>query len=177
MAEIPVEKKSSRTWLWLLLAAILVVLLIWWLSSGNDNVVDEDAVATAPAGTLDTVDQSAMDPAGPMTLAAILAQPQSYIGQTFTGEVGVDGPLTDRGFWVQNDGARMFAIIIDEPREVPMDINAGQQLMVSGGRIHEGGAVSDVEGVPLDQDTLDVIADQAAFMIVDEANIEILQGA
>ena len=89
MAEIPVEKKSSRTWLWLLLAAILVVLLIWWLSSGNDNVVDEDAVATAPAGTLDTVDQSAMDPAGPMTLAAILAQPQAYIGQTFTGEVGV----------------------------------------------------------------------------------------
>ena len=49
MAEIPVEKKSSRTWLWLLLAAILVVLLIWWLSSGNDNVVDEDAVATAPS--------------------------------------------------------------------------------------------------------------------------------
>ena len=69
------------------------------------------------------------------------------------------------------------AIIIDEPREVPLDINAGQQLMISGGRIHEGGAVSDVEGVPLDQDTLDVIADQAAFMIVDEANIEILQGA
>ena len=111
----------------------------------------------------------------PMTLAAILANPQSYIGQEFAGEVSVAGPLTDRGFWVENDGARMFALIIDEPREVEIDINPGQELRISDGMIREGGEVSDVEGVPLDDDTLAVLADQDVFLIVDEDNVEILE--
>ena len=37
MAEIPVEKKSSMTWLWLLLAAILAALLIWWITADEDD--------------------------------------------------------------------------------------------------------------------------------------------
>lgn len=38
MAEIPVEKKSSYTWLWILLALLLAALLLWWLL---DDDVDE----------------------------------------------------------------------------------------------------------------------------------------
>lgn len=175
MAEIPVEKKSSsKTWLWLLLAALLVVLIIWWLSAADDDV-EPVVVDTAPVESVEAVEPAPM--AGEMTLAAILAQPQTYIGQEFTGEVGVGGPLTDRGFWVENDGARMFAIIIDEPREVPLDINAGQRLQINGGMIREGGDVGDVEGVPLDDDTRAVLQDQAAFIMVDENNIEILESA
>ena len=175
MAEIPVEKKSSsKTWLWLLLAALLVVLIIWWLSAADDDV-EPVVVDTAPIESVETVEPALM--AGEMTLAAILAQPQAYIGQEFTGEVDVGGPLTDRGFWVENDGARMFAIIIDEPREVPLDINPGQRLQVTGGMIREGGDVGDVDGVPLDADTRAVLQDQAAFMMVDESNIEILESA
>ena len=37
------------------------------------------------------------------------------------------------------------------------------------------GQVSDVEGVPLDDDTLAVLADQDVFLIVDEDNVEILE--
>ncbi|HCO45826.1 MAG TPA: hypothetical protein DIT44_04110, partial [Erythrobacter sp.] len=72
-------------------------------------------------------------------------------------------------------GARMFALIIDEPREVEIDINPGQELRISDGMIREGGEVSDVEGVPLDDDTLAVLADQDVFLIVDEDNVEILE--
>ncbi len=180
MAEIPVEKKSSMKWLWLLLAAILLALLIWWAVSDDDDV--EPVLAdTATIESVEGIDADAdADALGstesmPMTLAAILANPQSYIGEEFSGEVGVGGPLTDRGFWIENDGARMFALIIDEPMEVPLDINAGQELQITGGRIREGGEVSDVEGVPLDDDTLEVLADQDVFLLVNEDNIDILQ--
>ena len=175
MAEIPVEKKSSKTWLWLLLAALLVVLIIWWLAAADDDEVETAVVDPAPIETVETTEATPM--AGEMTLAAILAQPQQYIGQEFTGEVDVGGPLTDRGFWVENDGARMFALVIDQPREVPIDINAGQRLQVNGGMIRAGGDVSDVQGVALDDDTRALLQDQDVFMMVDESNIEILEAA
>ena len=175
MAEIPVEKKSSKTWLWLLLAALLIILLIWWLSAADDDA-ETEVMETAPIETVETETAVVADTA-PMTLAAIMAQPEAYIGQEFTGEVDVGGPLTDRGFWVENEGARMFALIIDEPREVPLDINAGQRLQVTGGMIREGGDVGEVEGVPLDDDTREVLSGQAAFMMIDEEDIEILEGA
>ncbi|MDT0576729.1 hypothetical protein RM533_11130 [Croceicoccus sp. F390] len=55
MAEIPVEKKSSMSWLWIILAIIVLALLAWWIFSDDDDVVataDNDVVATeamAPA--------------------------------------------------------------------------------------------------------------------------------
>ena len=176
MAEIPVEKKSSLTWLWLLLAALLIALLIWWLASSGDDGVEPALADTAAVETVETSGpEGAAAGAADLTLAAIMEQPQSYIGQQFTGEVAVAGPLTDRGFWIENNGARMFALIVDEPREVPLDINPGQRLQISGGTIREGGDVTEVDGAPIDDDTRAVIADQAAFMLVDEAQIEILE--
>lgn len=175
MAEIPVEKKSSLTWLWLLLAALLIALLVWWLVGNGDDDVRPAAADTEVVGAIDSEGLAAPEGAAGFTLAAIMEQPQSYIGQEFTGEVGVSGRLTDRGFWIENDGARMFALIIDEPLEVPLDINAGQRLQITGGTIREGGDVSEVEGAPIDDDTRAVLADQAAFMIVDEERIQILE--
>lgn len=54
MAEIPVEKKSSMNWLWVLLALLVAALLLWWLLDDNDNnqVTEPVAVeATEPVGT------------------------------------------------------------------------------------------------------------------------------
>ena len=55
MAEIPVEKKSSLAWLWIILGLILAALLLWWLLSGDEEdlaseaVVAEDNVVPGPA--------------------------------------------------------------------------------------------------------------------------------
>lgn len=173
MAEIPVEKKSSMAWLWVLLALIVAALLFWLLAAGDDDV--DPVVANTTETEMVETDAPIAADAMPMTLTAILAQPQSYIGQQFSGEVGVSGPLTDRGFWIENDGARMFALIMDEPREVPVDIDAGQRLRISGGTIRAGGEVGELEGAPLDDDTRAVLAEQDVFLIVDEARIEILE--
>ena len=53
MAEIPVERKSNKGWLWALLALLLVALLAWWLLSddGDEEVLVDDTVAMAPMDT------------------------------------------------------------------------------------------------------------------------------
>ena len=171
MAEIPVEKKSGgKGWLWLLLLLLIVAALAWWLLS---EAAEEEAVdPVAVEETEETM--PAMDETGEMTLAAILADPSAYYGREgFTGTVTVGGPLTDRGFWVENDGARMFAIVIDQPRERPVDINVGATLDISGGTIRNPGDIEDLTGDELDEDTVDAMEGQQAVLVVSEENIEI----
>ena len=175
MAEIPIEKKSSKAWIWILLAAVLLALLLWWLLADNND----DAAMTEPVAVEQTAEVATTAPeAGTMTIASILANPSAFYGREgFTGEVDVGGPLTDRGFWIENDGQRMLAIIIDQPREVPMDINAGQKLRISGGTVRNPADVENLPGVPLDQDTINAMQGQEAVLVVDESNIEIVEGA
>lgn len=179
MAEIPVERKSgSKWWLWLILL-LLVVALIWWLvGEGDDPELEAvDTVAVEESADLDSVDATAT---GEMTLAAILANPSSYYGmEGFTGEVEVGGPLTDRGFWIENEGARMFAIVIDDPAERRIDINTGATLRLDGGTVRDPSTISatDIEGDALDEDTVNAISDQEAVLLIDESNMEITDAA
>lgn len=174
MAEIPVTQKSSKSWLWLLLVLLLLALLIWWLLSDDDEVIE-----TAEPVAIEQTEPMMTEPAGVMTIAAILENPQTYYGRDgFTAEVGVAGPLTDRGFWITDDaGNQMMAIIIDEPREVPIDINAGQRLRITGGTVRNPSEVTNIPGVPLDNDTMQAMQGQPAVLVVDENNIEILEAA
>lgn len=174
MAEIPVEKKSNFTWLWILLAVVVAALLLWWLLADNDGDADQlEGDTVAVEQSIDTDDGITATAAG-MTIAAIVADPDAYYGEEgFEGTVTAGGPLTDRGFWIENDGARMFAIVIDEPAERRVDINPGATLRLDGGTIRQASSISagQIEGVPLDQDTMDAIADQNAVLVIDESNI------
>ena len=179
MAEIPVERKSgSKWWLWLILLLLAVALIWWLLAEGDDPEVEAvDTVAVEESADLDSVDAAAT---GEMTLAASLANPSSYYGmEGFTGEVEVGGPLTDRGFWIENEGARMFAIVIDDPAERPIDINPGATLRLNGGTVRDPATISaaDIEGDALDEDTMNAISDQEAVLLIDESNMEITDAA
>lgn len=181
MAQIPVEKKSSKSWLWLLLLLLAAALIIWWLVAemGEDEGIDDDDMVVAEQ-SVETEGAAGAEAAGAMTVSAILANPSQYFGMSgFTGEVDVDGPLTDRGFWIEQDGARMFALIIDEPSERPVDVNDGARLRLSGGTVRDPASIAagQIEGDALDQDTLDVVAEQEAILVVDEDNIEIINAA
>jgi len=173
MAEIPVEKKSSgKGWLWLLLLLVIIAAIAWWLLSEADEsetvgpIVVEETEPTMPAT------QGAGS--GDMTLAAILADPSAYYGREgFSGTVTVGGPLTDRGFWIESEGNRMFAIVIDQPRERPVDINVGATLDISGGTIRNPAEIEDLTGDTLDEDTVDAMEGQQAVLVVSEDNIDI----
>ena len=179
MAEIPVEKRSSKAWLWILLALLIVGLLLWWLLSEADEEetdLAEGAVATEQVGAGTAAPGTAEAGTDEMSIAAIQANPSAYYGREgFTGEVTVGEPLTDRGFWIEDNGNRMFALVIDQPREVPIDINPGQTLRLDGGTIREAATISDPPGNPLDENTKSNIADQQAVLVIDEDDIEVVE--
>lgn len=158
-------------WLWILLGLILLALLIWWIVGNNDDV-ETAAVEPVEVGQ---VDETATIGAEGPTLAAIATNPASYFGQTFSGEATVGSEITDRGFWLESDGARMFAVIIDQPREEPKDINPGQRLRLTGGQVTDVANLSSIAGDALDDDTRNIANQQQAVIAVDEDNIEILQ--
>ncbi len=181
MAEIPVEKKSNLTWLWVILGILIVAALIWWATDDDDDVVVDDTAVVATtdydtAGETATMDQgmSAADTTG-ATLAAVLANPQQYIGRDdFSGRFTVPEVPTDRGFWIEQDGQRMFALIVDQPREVPVDINAGQTLQITNGMIRSTDQLADLPGKPTDADTQNIADQQDVLLVVNEANLEIV---
>ncbi len=170
MAEIPVEKKRNKAWLWIIPLIILAALLIWWISDNDDRAYTDRPVAQETSDMARTAANRASD----LTVSAILANPASYIGRDdFSADVSTPEVPTDRGFWVEQDGKRMFAIVIDEPRERPIDINPGQNLRITNGMVRDAEFLKNLPGEPIDEDTRSLAESQGAFLVVDENNIEI----
>lgn len=186
MAEIPIEKKSSKL-PWILLGLLALTALLIWLALSPDD----DAVVTADYGAESDV-VGPIDPIGEpalteselpeqvassiaYTLADVLGDPPTYIGRNdFDSEVETPSVPTDRGFWVENDGARLFAVLIDGPKEDPVDINPGQDLRIQKGMLRDASNVTDIPGKPLDADTLAILEDQDVFLVVHEDDVTIL---
>lgn len=185
MVEIPVEKKGGHGWLWALLALILLALLLWWILADDEEEVvvpTGEPAAVQPLEPAEPIDGQAVAPGAAgaagaeMTIPAILANPSAYFGRDgFTGEVDVPEVATDRAFWIQNQGERMLAVILDQPQEQPKDINPGQRLRITGGTVRDAGAVEDLRGDTLEPDTQRLLEQQQVFLLVPEGNIEILQ--
>ncbi len=173
MADINVERKSTNIWPWIL-GLLVLALLIWVLVEAFDT--DEPEVAAVPV----TEVQPTVPPVAPEPIAQgagvpvsqIIESPATWTGRTVTGEVRVVEVPTDRGFWIEDQGERLFVVLRDAPREQPIDINPGQTL-----RLREAMVYDNVANVPgqLDPDTRNIAQGQAAFLGVDEANVEILQ--
>ena len=176
MAEIPVEKKSSMGWLWVLLALLILALLAWWLLSDDEEEYIEPVVAEAPITPATTPEMIGTAPS--VSIGDILGDPATYLGQDdFQAEVTVptDAELTDRGFYIEDEGARMFAIIADGPMEQPKDINPGQTLRISQGLLRDRTYLPELAGDALDADTQRIAEDAPIFLVVDEDNIQILE--
>lgn len=117
MAEIPVEKKSSKGWLWALLALLIVALLAWWLLSddGDEPVDDIDTVAAAPMDT-DMLE----------------------VGESVDLEnVMVTSLAGDMAFNADVNGQNMLVLFDQEPTpadavEGEYDINAGSTVNIEG---------------------------------------------
>ncbi len=127
MAEIPIEHKSSKGWLWALLALLLIALLAWWLlDNDGDDVVeytDNDTVATAPADTAMMAD----------TDATAMA-----VGDSVNLEnIQVTSLAGDMAFNADVNGQTMLVLFNQEPTpndstEGEYDINPGSVVNIEG---------------------------------------------
>lgn len=188
MAEIHVEKKKS-VWPWII-AALVALLAIWALMElmGRDDAevaaveptgttVAEAPPAIAPSERVDMADGTTADASGALAalpVATILAGPASYVGQEISGTARVTDVPTDRGFWVEQNGQRMFAVIAQGPNmEKAINVNAGQEIQIDGAAVHDANSMAQVGGT-FDEQTKQIISDQQAFLVVDPNDITIV---
>ena len=174
MAEIHIEKKErgSLAWLWIALA-ILVLAIVAWMVWPRGDVAEPIAAVPGVVDTAMTATGATLEPlAGDATLAAINANPQQWVGREFTGTVTAASVPTDRGFWIEQNGQRLFAILVDSPAEQPIDINQGQTLRIRG-TVRDATFLSQIPGVPITAATEQIIRQQPVYLVADESAIQI----
>ena len=165
------DRRKVGGLLWGLLALVVVALVIWWAWPEAEDSFEEGDLATQTQ----PVPPVAVEGPSRVTLAAILDDPATHVGHTFPQtEVRVAEVPSDRGFWIESEGRRMFALIIDQPREQPKNIQAGQSLRIEGGTLRDASHLGQIEGAALDADTRRIAEQQQIFLVVDEANIVML---
>jgi hypothetical protein len=193
MADINVERKgggrSPLPWILGLLAlALLAFLLLRGCSDEGDP-----APAAAPADTVVTVDTTAMVPATAPAVGAgaaagaaaavspdalpvgeILASADAYAGQTMSGTVTVPQTPSDRGFWVETGGERMFAILAERSEQVK-DIDPGQTVRLTDARILRGSESAQIPA-DVDAEAKQTAQGQPLFLLVPANGVEIVSG-
>lgn len=179
MTDINVERKSPAIWPWVV-GLIVLGLLVWALSAlfGRDEREGGQVGLVAPLGNDPAPAAPVLDgmqgvtPGTGFPVSEILQSPDEWAGRTVAGEARVAEVPTDRGFWIEDRGERIFVILGDAPAERPVDVRAGQRLRMSAATVH-----TDLAGVPgsVDADTRRVVQGIPAFLTVDEANLEILE--
>lgn len=185
MADINIERKKGAAWIWWLLGLIVLALLIWLIAGALDD--DEAEVAAVPAAAVPVVEPAvpvapAAAPAG-LTIAEVLANPSAYAGQSFsTGQVPVAEVVSDRGFWIESNGQRLFVVKNESPQTGVADVegsadmrparnvNVGETVQINGTLY----TTPDQIQPPLDEQTRQAIQGQP---IVLQANVADIQHA
>lgn len=184
MAEIKVERDENRRpgWLPWVVGLLLLALVLWGLSQcRGENATDPAPAATdtvAPAGADQTLPATTpvVDPAtvqadpggapgtgGAIPIAQIVASPGGYLNQTSSGTVRVAEVVSDKGFWVEENGQRMY-VVLNEPPEQARQIRAGQTLQLSG-TVYDRNGLNQIQTRIEDQDRR-IIEGQPAFLYI-----------
>jgi hypothetical protein len=184
MADIDIQKKKHHGWLWLLGLAALA-LLGWLLFAGDD---DEDVVAAAPVVAPVTVAEPVVAEVQPLppgvntpapvaaapgiVVSEIINSPATWTGKTVGGEVRVVEVVSDRGFWIEDQGERLFMLINEVPGEIK-DINAGQTLRISEAMVYSAQDMAKIPGT-MEPDAQKIAQAQPVVLAADSRNIQIL---
>lgn len=176
MAQIRVERKSSTGWVWWLLGLLVLALVLWAVFAAMDN--DQVGLVTEP-GVVESVPPVAAT--GPsfsdvqvtgIPVGQIAESPVSWAGRNVSGEVRVTEVVSDRGFWIEADGQRMFVLLNEVPGEIK-EINAGQTIRLTDATVHQTGDASQLPG-NLDQQAQRIASGQPAVLAIDSRDVEIL---
>lgn len=184
MAEIHIERKEQSVWPWVL--GILVLALLAW---GIYAAVDDDAepvVAAAPLPAPPVVDEvqplpPAANPPTPIAQAAgipvsqIIESPATWTGRTVNGEVRVTEVVSDRGFWITDQGERLFVIInenVNTPGET-INIQPNQTLRIREATVYTADRLANIPGT-LEPQARRIAEGQPVVLVTDGSNINIL---
>ena len=164
MANIPVEHKSGTPWWLWLLGLLLLLALIFFLIEAFDDEPDGDEITA-----VETVDPVV---APPVTATAL-----------DLSDVYVTRVTGDRTFYVapsEADSANETLVILDQEAspgapgiEGQVDINPGQRVSLTGGRLEPLGDM-DLAGLGLSDDEANMMTSTTDVVRVDGNAVEIL---
>lgn len=190
MADIDIQRKKHFGWLWMLLGLLALALLAWILLADDD---DAEVVTTAPVAAPVDAGVTPVQPAAPVTgapaagipIAAILANPAEWNGRMVEGEVRVAEAVSDRGFWIEDGGQRLFVVKNESPRPGVADVQGAADTMASrslsaGKMVRMSGTVhtsADQVTPPIDEQTRAALANQPVFVTTNVADIQHMTGS
>jgi len=188
MAEINIEKKrSAMPWVIGILVLLLVLWALWEIF--DTDTVEPAAETVTPAAALTSPVDAAvrMEPIptpppptdaddSQIPVSVIVVGPAEYVARPVAGTARVAEVVSDRGFWIEQGGQRIFAVLAQAPNmEQAVDVQAGQQVRLSG-VVYDSSMVDRIEG-GLESQTRELIDDQPAFLLVDPRNVTVVAEA
>ncbi len=100
----------------------------------------------------------------------IRANPKGYLGKPVAGTVMVPEVPTDRGFWIEANGQRMFAVLDKSIHEDNVNVNAGQKVQLSG-IVYDSAQWNRAGLGKVTPQTKKIIQNQPMFLVVKEIKI------
>lgn len=175
MADINVERKGASMWPWII-GLLVLALLIWLLFSLMDS--DDDEVAfdePVPA----VVDEPFEQPVALGCVSQVMADAMGMAGQAVTCDgVRVAEVPSDRGFWIEEGGQRMF-VVLDEggpgttdaegAMDADLDINPGDMVRISGATVRDASYMQSMS--MLDDDTRQILQGVTTFLTADGSDV------
>ncbi|QDG52539.1 hypothetical protein FIV42_17895 [Persicimonas caeni] len=110
-------------------------------------------------------------PSQAISVVSVYAAPVDFIGATVVGKAEVNKVISDRGFWINHNGERIFAVVREDiPSNEMIDISKGEQLKF-GGIVVDGDDWKKLAG-DLEPKTRQTLEEQPYFVAVYWDDIE-----
>lgn len=186
MADINVErKKGGGIWPWVLGLALLALLLWGITQCGDDDAAEGTAVtdtlgAVTDTGMLNTTAPGAgagmagapgAEAGAMLPVAQIVGTPDAAVGQTMSGQAQVTQVVSDRGFWVEDAGQRLFVVLGEaQAQEQRIVVQPGQTVQLTG--VVRRGSASELPA-NFEAETKRVAEQQPAFLFVEPRQVMI----
>lgn len=190
MADIDIERKKKSPFPWILGLLVLALLAFLLMRSCGDDDPEPAVVGTDTTTFTDTTmgaapmaspatDTTAMGAAGAAAGAAgagwigtVLAGTNA--GQTTGGDGMVPETPSDRGFWIEENDQRVFAILA-EPMEQIKDVDPGQRVRIANARVLRGSEASQIPQ-DVDAEARQTAQRQPYFLLVPASGVTITAG-
>lgn len=179
-----VGRNSRRGSLWVagLAALLLAGLGLWWFAGGAGQRLPAQDGAKAVAGMqrddpdVPPAEHAATQPdasaAATLPVSRIVRNPDDWAQQEVSGTARVDAIETDRGFWIQAQGERIFAVLEKKIGQDSRALEPGQRVRLRGAAVFEPGGFAILPGEALDVETKEILADQDVFLLVPEQRLD-----